>query len=168
MESITPLVFYTCYLYRGNILDFAIILENLKLNLGSAVVYANRIFMLTDNKVYEKDVFGDKNIEDYSGAISFKNVEFEYDNGLKVLNKISFDISPKETVAFVGESGCGKSSIINLIAHLYYKSSGDIIFDDVKIEDLSRDFVKENIAVVNQFPYIFNMSIKNLNIFKVL
>jgi len=167
MESITPLVFYTCYLYRGNILDFAIILENLKLNLGSAVVYANRIFMLTDNKVYEKDVFGDKNIEDYSGAISFKNVEFEYDNGLKVLNKISFDISPKETVAFVGESGCGKSSIINLIAHLYYKSSGDIIFDDVKIEDLSRDFVKENIAVVNQFPYIFNMSIReNFKIIK--
>jgi len=159
-ESITPLVFYTCYLYRGNIIDFATILENLKINLGSAVVYANRIFMLTDNNIYEKDVFGDKTIEDYSGKIIFKNVEFEYDNGHKVLNKTTFEILPKETVAFVGESGCGKSTIINLIAHLYYKNGGDILFDDVKIEDLSREFVKENIAVVNQFPYIFNMTIR--------
>lgn len=161
LESITPLVFYTCYLYRGNILDFAIILEELKLNLGSAVVYANRIFMLTDKTVYETDEFGTETIENYSGKIRFKNVVFEYDEGQKVLNKASFEILPKQTVAFVGESGSGKSSIINLIAHLYYKTGGDIYFDDVKIEDLSREFVKNNIAVVNQFPYIFNMSIRD-------
>ena len=159
-ESITPLVFYTCYLYRGNILDFANILEELKLNLGSAVVYANRIFMLTDPNIYEKDVFGENTIENYSGKITFKNVSFQYDNGQKVLDKASFEILPKETVAFVGESGCGKSTIINLIAHLYYKTSGDILFDNLKIEDLSRDFIKNNIAVVNQFPYIFNMTIR--------
>ena len=161
LESITPLIFYTCYLYRGNIIDFATILEELKLNLGSAVVYANRIFMLTDKTVYEIDEFGDKDIENYSGKIKFKNVVFEYDEGVKVLNKASFEIQPKQTVAFVGESGSGKSSIINLISHLYYKSAGDIYFDDVRIEDLSRDFVKNNIAVVNQFPYIFNMSIRD-------
>ena len=161
LESITPLIFYTCYLYRGNIIDFATILEELKLNLGSAVVYANRIFMLTDKAVYEVDEFGDKDIENYSGKIKFKNVVFEYDEGIKVLNKATFEIQPKQTVAFVGESGSGKSSIINLISHLYYKSAGDIYFDDVKIEDLSRDFVKNNIAVVNQFPYIFNMSIRD-------
>ena len=78
---------------------------------------------------------------------------------LAFLYKTTFEILPKETVAFVGESGCGKSTIINLIAHLYYKNGGDILFDDVKIEDLSREFVKENIAVVNQFPYIFNMNL---------
>ncbi len=159
--AITPLVFYTCYLYRGNILDFAIILEELKLNLGVAVVYANRIFMLADKNVYEVDEFGDQTIENYSGKIKFKNVVFEYEEGARVLNKASFEILPKQTVAFVGESGSGKSSIINLISHLYYKTSGDILFDDVKIEDLSREFVKNNIAVVNQFPYIFNMSIRD-------
>lgn len=162
LESITPLVFYTCYLYRGNIIDFAVILEELRLNLGSAVVYANRIFSLTDKNVYEVDEFGEKNIEDYSGKIKFKNVVFQYSpEGPIVLNKASFEILPKQTVAFVGESGSGKSSIINLIAHLYYKTSGDILFDDVCIEDLSRDFIKNNIAVVNQFPYIFNMSIRD-------
>jgi ABC-type multidrug transport system fused ATPase/permease subunit len=116
---------------------------------------------LTDKNVYETDEFGTQTIEDYSGKIKFKNVVFEYDEGQKVLNKASFEILPKQTVAFVGESGSGKSSIINLIAHLYYKTGGDIYFDDVKIEDLSRDFVKNNIAVVNQFPYIFNMSIRD-------
>ena len=160
-ESITPLVFYTAYLYRGNIIDFASILENLKLNLGSAVVYANRIFMLTDKTIYETDTFGDKNIENYSGKITFDKVDFGYDEDIKVLDKMSFEILPKQTVAFVGESGSGKSSIINLIAHLYYKSGGKIYFDDVEIDDLSRDFIKENIAVVNQFPYIFNMSIRD-------
>ncbi|MBQ7351525.1 MAG: ABC transporter ATP-binding protein [Clostridia bacterium] len=159
-NSITPLVFYTSYLYRGNIIDFATILEELKLNLGSAVVYANRIFMLTDADIYEKDTFGTKTPLHYSGKITFKNVEFAYDNGKKVLDKASFEIMPKQTVAFVGESGSGKSTIINLISHLYYKTGGQIYFDETKIEDLSREFVKNNIAVVNQFPYIFNMSIR--------
>lgn len=167
LESITPLVFYTCYLYRGNIIDFATILEELRLNFGSAVVYANRIFMLTDSSIYEVDNFGEKTPTDYSGKITFKNVDFAYDNGKKILDKTTFEILPKQTVAFVGESGSGKSTIINLIAHLYYKTSGQIYFDDTKIEDLSRDFVKDNIAVVNQFPYIFNMSIRdNFHIIK--
>jgi len=167
MESITPLVFYTCYLYRGNILDFANILENLKLNIGSAIVYANRIFMLTDKSIYHMDKYGETRLKHYTGKITFKNVNFEYDNGTKVLKNASFEILPKQTVAFVGESGSGKSTIINLIAHLYYKTSGDILFDNTKIENLSREFIKNNIAVVNQFPYIFNMSIReNFKIIK--
>jgi len=160
-DAITPLVFYTSYLYRGNILDFATILEELRLNLGSAIVYANRIFMLTDKNVYEVDKFGNETPENYSGKITFKKVDFQYEEGTKVLDGASFEILPKQTVAFVGESGSGKSTIINLIAHLYYKSGGNIYFDDTKIEDLSREFVKNNIAVVNQFPYIFNMSIRD-------
>lgn len=160
-ESLSPLIFYTCYLYKDHVLDFAEILENLVLNVGSVAVYANRIFTLTDGSVYPKDKFGTKWLDDYSGRISFDNVSFGYSDDVKVLDGASFDILPKQTVAFVGESGSGKSTIINLIAHLYYKSSGRIYFDQTQIEDLSKDFVKNNIAVVNQSPYIFNLSIRD-------
>lgn len=160
-DSLTPLIFYTCFLYKDHILDFATILEGLKLNLGSAKVYANRIFMLTDDKMYETDKFGTKTLDDYSGKITFENVCFGYTKDKNVLDNASFEILPKQTVAFVGESGSGKSTIINLIAHLYYKTAGKIYFDDTQIEDLSREFIKNNIAVVNQFPYIFNLTIRD-------
>jgi len=160
-NALTPLIFYTCFLYKDHILDFAQILEDLRLNVGSVAVYANRIFNLTDSDFYDKDTFGETTISDYSGKIKFSDVCFGYDKNSLVLDNASFEILPKQTVAFVGESGSGKSTIINLISHLYYKTSGNIYFDDTKIEDLSRDFVKNNIAVVNQFPYIFNMSIRD-------
>lgn len=168
MESLTPLIFYTCFLYKDHMLDFAQILEDLQMNLGTANVYADRIFKLTDPTIYSVDIFGDKNIENYSGSVIFKDVCFSYGGDEKlVLSNTSFEIKPRQTVAFVGESGCGKTTIINLIAHLYYKNSGDILFDGVPIEELSREFVKNNIAVVNQFPYIFNLSIReNFKIIK--
>ncbi len=160
-ECITPLVFYTCFLYKNNVLDFASILEDLKINLGNASVYANRIFLLTNKKVYSYDEYGDSSPTNFSGKITFKNVYFEYEKNNPVLKNLNFTIMPKQTVAFAGESGSGKSTIINLISHLYYKSSGDIYFDKTNIEELSKDFIKENIVVVNQFPYIFNISIRD-------
>lgn len=161
MESLTPLIFYTCFLYKDHMLDFAQIFGDLQINLGSAEVHAMRIFKIADPTIYEEDVYGDKTIENFSGKVTFKNVNFKYNTSKKVLKNASFEILPKQTVAFVGESGCGKSTIISLIAHLYYKNSGQILFDDVPIEELSKDFIRENIAVVNQFPYIFNISIRD-------
>jgi len=160
-NSLTPLIFYTCFLYKDNVLGFSTILENLQLNLGSVEVYARRIFKLIDPNTYDMDVYGDDNIENYTGSIAFDNVSFGYDNNSRVLSDASFKINAKQTVAFVGESGCGKTTILNLISHMYYKSSGNIYFDGVPIENLSREFVKKNIAVVNQFPYIFNLSIRD-------
>lgn len=160
-NSLTPLIFYTCFLYKDNILNFSGVLEGLQLNLGSVEVFARRIFKLTDPNTYDMDIYGDDNIEDYSGSITFENVSFGYDKDSKVLSDASFTIDSKQTVAFVGESGCGKTTILNLISHMYYKTSGNIYFDGVPIENLSREFVKKNIAVVNQFPYIFNLSIRD-------
>lgn len=160
-DSLTPLIFYTCFLYKDNVLNFSGVLEGLQLNLGSVEVFARRIFKLTDPNTYDMDIYGEDNIEDYSGSITFENVSFGYDSSSKVLSDASFKIDSKQTVAFVGESGCGKTTILNLISHMYYKTSGNIYFDGVPIESLSREFVKKNIAVVNQFPYIFNLSIRD-------
>jgi len=160
-NSLTPLIFYTCFLYKDNVLNFSATLEGLQLNLGSVEVFARRIFKLIDPNTYDMDVYGEDNIENYTGSITFENVSFGYDSNSKVLSDASFDIAAKQTVAFVGESGCGKTTILNLISHMYYKTGGNIYFDGVPIENLSREFVKKNIAVVNQFPYIFNLSIRD-------
>ncbi|MDE6583469.1 MAG: ABC transporter ATP-binding protein/permease, partial [Clostridia bacterium] len=159
--SLTPLIFYTCFIYKDNVLDFATIFGDLRITLGNAEVCASRIFSIANPTYYEVDQYGNETIEDFSGDIIFKNVKFSYDNKKDVLKNASFEILPRQTVAFVGESGCGKSTIINLIAHLYTKKSGKILFDNVPIENLSKDFIKNNIAVVNQFPYIFNITIRD-------
>lgn len=66
----------------------------------------------------------------------------------------------KKTIAVVGESGSGKTTLINLISHLYYKDSGIIKFKGIEIERLSEKFIRDNITIINQFPYLFNLSIK--------
>lgn len=160
-DCLTPLIFYTCFIYKDNILDFATVFGDLRITLGNAEVCASRIFAVANPTFYEIDHYGNDTIDDFSGNIIFKNVKFSYDNKKDVLKNTSFEILPKQTVAFVGESGCGKSTIINLIAHLYTKSAGKILFDNVPIENLNKDFIKNNIAVVNQFPYIFNITIRD-------
>jgi len=77
-----------------------------------------------------------------------------------VFKNLSFEIKPNTTVAFVGKSGCGKTTILNLIAKMYNADSGKILIDDVNIKTLSKETIRSSIALVNQFPYIFDMTIK--------
>lgn len=78
----------------------------------------------------------------------------------KVLDKINFKIEPNTTVSFVGVSGSGKSTILNLISKMYDCDSGKILIDGKDIKTLSKETVRNSISLVNQFPYIFDMSIK--------
>ncbi len=161
LNGLTPVVFYTCFLYKDHVLDFAQRCGDLYYRFGEIAVYAGRIFKIAEPETYQIDTFGEQDLAHYKGKIIFENVNFSYNSQKGVLKNASFMIEPKQTVAFVGESGCGKTTIINLIAHLYYKNSGNIFYDNTPIEAVSRDFIKENIAVVNQFPYIFNISIRD-------
>ena len=96
--------------------------------------------------------FGNVELPIFQGNIEFKNVSFEYEEGEKILDDVSFTIPSNNHVAFVGESGCGKSTIVALICKLYDPTSGVILFDDVNSMSLSQDFGK-NVAMVNQYPY---------------
>ena len=158
--NLTATVFYTCYLYKDHTFTLANEIGDFRYKLAECEVYAKRVHYLLCPNEKDVDKYGDKYPENYQGDIEFKNVNFEYKQNLKVLDDISFKIEPKQTIALVGESGSGKSTITNLIAHLYYKNSGQILFGGTEIEDLNRKFIKENIAMINQFPYIFNMSIR--------
>ena len=82
-------------------------------------------------------------------------------NTEEILKKMNFTIKPNEKIAFVGKSGAGKSTIFNLITHLYQVSSGKILLDDININDLDCNTIRNNMSIITQNPYIFNFSIKD-------
>lgn len=99
---------------------------------------------------------------DLKGFIELKKVKFSYPSRptVQVLNNVSLQIQPGQTVALVGESGCGKSSIIALIERFYDPSGGQIFIDHVDIKRLNLKWLRQRIGLVQQEPMLFNLSIK--------
>ena len=127
---------------------------------------AERIIDILDNNKFEKEKFGNVHLDKVDGNFEFKDVNFSYGNN-KVLSNLSFKVNANSTVAFVGKSGAGKSTIFNLIDKMYDVDSGEILIDGVNINELDKDSIRKNITVINQSPYIFNLSIKdNLKLVK--
>jgi len=152
-------IFYTIYVYKNSVIDFAVQLGDLQNYFKDMEVASFRVFELMDDKKYKHDKFGTQILEDYSGRIEFKDVTFEYTKGENIINNINFVIEPNTHVAFVGESGCGKSTIVALICKLYDPTAGMILFDGVDCSELDQSFGR-NVSMINQFPYVFNMTIR--------
>ena len=147
----------------GNILDFLT-----EMNLS-----CERLRALTDDKSFPKEIFGTVSKKDIKGAVRFENVRFSYNisklntSTRWVLYDMSFDITPGETVALVGKSGSGKTTILNLISRLYDAFSGNVFIDGINVKELDKESLRGCISVVTQTPYIFQMSIRdNLRIAK--
>lgn len=118
---------------------------------------AERIFEVIDK--FPKEKYGNVRINDLKGKIELKNVKFSY-NEEQVLKGINFTIDEKDTVAIVGKSGSGKTTIINLISKLYTVNSGSILIDGININQLDKYTLRNNIAVIPQKPYLFNVTIR--------
>ena len=99
-----------------------------------------------------------KNIQ---GAVEFDNVSFRYDKGKKVLSDINFKVKPGEIVALVGESGVGKTTIVDLISGYYKPAQGKVRVDDHDIQDVTIESLRRNIALVPQEVTLFNDTIRN-------
>ena len=126
----------------------------------------DRVFSLFGSKEFNKEKFGKKHLDKINGDFEFERVEFAYGSN-KVLNNISFKINANETVAFVGKSGSGKTTIFNLMCKFYDIDKGHIKIDGIDIKELDKDTIRGNITIISQNPYIFNMSIKdNLKLVK--
>ena len=107
--------------------------------------------------------FGIIDTKDIHGIIEFKNVNLEIKNN-KILHNINLKIDHNEVVAIVGEAGSGKTMIFNLILRLIEPTKGKITLDNINIFDFNKDAYSNNVSVINQKPFIFNMSIrKNLD-----
>ena len=113
--------------------------------------------LLLQSTIKDKE---DAKLLDFNKNIVFKNVSFSYDDSL-ILHNINFEINRGERVAFVGMSGSGKSTILKLILHLIKKDKGDILFDNIPIEDIRLNSLRENIGTVFQDTYIFSDTIRN-------
>jgi ATP-binding cassette subfamily B protein len=104
----------------------------------------------------------DGNTHEIQGRISFKNISFEYpDSEIKALNNISFDIDKGESIAIVGRTGSGKSTIINLISRMYKPTSGRIEIDGIPIEKINLKSLRSGISLVPQEALLFSDTISN-------
>lgn len=125
-------------------------------NFEQARVAAHRLFELMD----EPGIDVEKgSIGRYQGKVSFQNVSFAYLQDQYVLKNISFEASPGETVALVGHTGSGKSSIINLLFRFYEINRGEIQIDGQNILQLPKQFVRQHMAIVLQDPFLFTGTI---------
>ena len=128
---------------------------------------SERVFSIMESKEFPKEEFGKKHLGKAHGDFEFKNVTFTYKNGHKVIDNMNFKINANSTVAFVGKSGSGKTTVFNLLCKMYNIESGTITIDGIDINDLDKDSIRGNITIISQNPYIFNMSIRdNLRLVK--
>ena len=135
-------------------------LSNINIIVQKGLAAANEIFEQLDQDIEEDEGINEDKIE---GRIEFENINFSYDTGKQILSNISFSIEKNETVAIVGKSGSGKSTIANLIPRFYNHSSGEILIDGKSISEFSLKHLRSSISIVNQSPSLFNDTIsKNI------
>ncbi|HSM63361.1 MAG TPA: ABC transporter ATP-binding protein, partial [Gillisia sp.] len=128
--------------------------------LQMGMVAANRIFGILDTDSVIQDS-GTKEISNLKGEIEFENVHFGYDEGEEVLKGVSFKAFPGETIAIVGATGAGKSTVINLLNRFYEIDSGRILVDGIDIRDITLKTLRAEIAVVLQNVFLFADTILN-------
>lgn len=128
--------------------------------LQMGMVAANRVFEVLDTNTSIEDN-GTLEANTINGIVEFKDVHFSYKEGEEVLKGISFKVNPGETVAIVGATGAGKSTIINLLSRFYEIDSGQILLDGVPITQYKLENLREKIAVVLQDVFLFSDSILN-------
>ena len=99
--------------------------------------------------------------ERFKGAIEFKNVSFKYDDGdLPVLYDIDFTVNPGETVAIMGETGCGKTSLIHLIPRFYEPTAGEVLIDGIDVNDYKLEDLRKNIGLATQDVLLYSDTIE--------
>ena len=125
-----------------------------------AVSASERVFEILDQETKIFNLPDAKNIDGFTKNIVYKNVSFEYEQNKSILKDINIDIKKGQTVAFVGSSGSGKSTIANLLLRFYDVNSGEILVDGINIKNLTLESLRDKIGVVSQDVFLFNDTVK--------
>jgi len=126
--------------------------------LQTSMVAAERVFEIMDRTDYEPEQ-ANQDLQIQDGSIEFKHVSFSYDGKRDVLRDISFSVKKGQTIAFVGSTGSGKSSIINLFLRFYEFERGQILIDGRNIKDYSQAELRRKIGLVLQDPFLYHGSV---------
>ena len=148
-------------MYRSHIFGFFNELAELASAKNDIEINAERMAEVLSETDYPKEKFGKTTLKNPKGKIEFKNVYFGYSADKPVFENLNLEILPNECVGFVGGSGEGKSTIMNLITGFYDIQKGKILLDGKSINSLTEESLRNAISVVPQSPYIFNLSIKD-------
>lgn len=130
-------------------------------NIQSALAGAERVFELMDEVQEQEDRPGVRQMTDVKGKVEFRDVTFSYVPGRPVLHHVSFTVNPGEVVALVGETGAGKTTIVNLLTRFYELDSGRVLIDDTDILDIARQSLRGLFSVVLQDTFLFTGTISD-------
>ena len=158
--GITAGIMYAFIQYINRLFDPLIEVTQNFSTLQTSMVSADRVFALIDERTYEP-LQKNGQAEVKEGNIRFEHVCFSYDGKHPILDDISFSVNKGETIAFVGHTGSGKSSIINVLMRFYEFQSGRVLLDGVDIRDFSQEELRKNIGLVLQDPFLYHGTIKS-------
>ena len=158
--GITAGTMYAFIQYINRLFDPLIDVSQNFSTLQTSMVSASRVFAMIYQREYEPEQQS-KDVQLTEGNVRFEHVSFSYDGKHQILDDISFTVNKGETIAFVGHTGSGKSSIINVLMRFYEFQSGRVYIDDVDIRDYSQKKLRNNIGLVLQEPFLYHGTIKS-------
>ena len=158
--GITAGLMYAFIQYVNRLFDPLIEVTQNFSTLQTSMVSAGRVFDLIDEAGYEP-LQADSQAEITEGSIEFKDVSFSYDGKNRTLNHISFKVQKGQTIAFVGPTGSGKSSIINVFMRFYEFQSGQVLLDGRDIRTYSQKELRSKVGLVLQDPFLYHGTIKS-------
>ena len=158
-HQLDPSKFILFLITFGQLIVPAKNIANAFTNIQKGLVSSERVFQLIDTPIQVTDNANAKDLENFNSGISFKNVHFAYEDR-KVLDDISFNIAKGSTVAMVGQSGAGKSTIADLLARFYNPAEGTIRVDGQNIKDITISSLRKKMGIVTQESILFNDTIR--------
>lgn len=154
--------------YIWRIDEVAETLSSFGVNYNKVKVSLSRIDEVVNNKIFKDEIYGDINLNNPKGNVTFKNVSFKYTKKENLtLDNLSLNIKTNQKTAIVGRSGNGKTTIFNLLLRYFDVTNGEVLIDGVDIKDFTEESLRKTISCVRQNPFLFNMSIfENFKIVK--
>jgi len=158
--KLTYALFIVIESYIWRIDDVVESISDFGVNYNKVTVSLKRIGEIINNELYKDEKFGNKELVNTKGIIEFKDVKFRYSKEEDyTLKGLSMKIPPHKKIAVVGRSGNGKSTIFNLLLRYFDCNNGSITIDGINIKDLTEKSLRNNISIIRQSPFLFNLSI---------